>query len=59
MILDDPATQAWAASRGWTLRGDNPRKVSDHCFSYAWAGNWPLIRAALDGDPLEGVPDAR
>ena len=58
VVLDDPAVQSWARTRGWALRGDNPRRVSDHCYSYEWPGNWDLIRAALDGDPLDGLPEA-
>ena len=54
LMLDAPATrrfyQRW---RGWDLRGDNPRTIGDHSYSFRWPGNWPLIRAFLDGEEIE------
>jgi hypothetical protein len=48
--LDSPALQRWAADHGWPdVQGDNPKCALDHWFSHKHPGNWPLIRAALDG----------
>jgi hypothetical protein len=55
--LDDPAFQAWAAKQGWDdVRGDNPRRILDHWYTHKHPGNWPLIRAALDGRLLTDRP---
>jgi hypothetical protein len=50
IVLDDSDWQDWGLARGWVLRGNNPRKLSDHWFSYEWRGNWPLYRAFLNGE---------
>jgi hypothetical protein len=48
--LDSPRFRAWAAGHGWPdVRGDDPRGVLDHWYTHKHPGNWPLIRAALDG----------
>jgi hypothetical protein len=57
VVLDDERVQAWAReTHDWSLAGDDPRRISDHDFSYEWTGNWDLIRAALDGDRFDGLP---
>ncbi len=53
---DAPAIQAWGRARGWDLAGDDPRAIGDHWHTYRHRGNWPLWRAFLAGDPLEGLP---
>ncbi len=50
ILLDDSDVQAWGASRGWHLQGDNPKKYADHWFTYRHEGNHGLIRAALVGE---------
>ena len=49
VILDDPEQQKRYRDRfGWDIRGDNPRAIGDHSYSFNWSGNWPLIQAELD-----------
>lgn len=57
IVLDDESIQEWGRSRGWDLRGDNPRRISDHWMTYKWDGNWPLYNAILEGVSLEGIPE--
>ena len=53
VALDDPQVQRWGATRGWHLAGDNPKQWADHWYTYRQPGNHGLIRAALNGDPLD------
>lgn len=53
--LDDPQFRKWAAGNGMPdVRGDNPHRVLDHWYTHKHPGNWPLIRAALDGTLPKG-----
>ncbi len=53
--LDDPDFRARARRLGYDLRGDNPRSVGDHWYSYDWEPNWELWRGLLDGRVPAGL----
>lgn len=59
IVLDDKEIREWGRSRGWDLKGDNPKKISDHWMTYKWKGNWPLFNAILSGDSLKDIPEVR
>jgi pimeloyl-ACP methyl ester carboxylesterase len=52
IILDDPATHEWGKQFGWDLKGDNPRKISDHWYSFTHEGNHGLLKALVLGADL-------
>ncbi len=42
---------AWAEAQGFPWpSGDNPRKISDHWYTFENENNWPLYRAVLSGE---------
>jgi hypothetical protein len=55
VVLDAPEHWLWAAEEhGWHIRGDNPEKYSDHCFSYEWSGNYEMFRQVMSGKLVLG-----
>lgn len=57
IVLDDKKIREWGRTKGWNLKGDNPRRISDHWMTYTWDGNWALYNAILEGASLEGIPE--
>ncbi len=52
LFLDDLNTQAVGRKLGWDLQGDQPGEWGDHWHCYRHAGNWPALRAWVNGDAL-------
>ena len=53
LVLDDDESpaHAWAEDHGLPYpKGDNPRSVGDHWYSFENEANWPLYRAVLSGE---------
>jgi len=45
--LDSKEIREWGKQYGYDLAGDNPKKLSDHKYSYTWLPNWDLYRDIL------------
>lgn len=52
IVLDSEEVKEWGRENGMFLEGDNPSQISDHWYSFKWAGNWPLYRRILAGEEL-------
>lgn len=59
IVLDNVKIREWGRSRNWDLKGDNPKRLSDHWMAYKWKGNWPLYNAILSGDSLKDLPEVQ
>ncbi len=52
IVLDDKRTHEWGKQFGWDLKGNNPRKISDHWYSFMHHGNHGLLKALVLGADL-------
>lgn len=48
IILDNKKDKSYWLNRGIHIKGDNPKKWSDHSYSFLWAENWKIYRLFLN-----------
>jgi len=58
VVLDSGLVKEAAQGKGWSISGDNTKKITDHRISHEWTGNWDMYRAMLqDSALMSGIPD--